>query len=58
LFAHAEAELEAIDKEPIAPADKLSRKREMVLSLGQKALLENEAWPHAHRERPVEQPIA
>jgi hypothetical protein len=35
------------------PAEPLSRKREIVLTFGQKALLENEAWLRAHRERPV-----
>jgi hypothetical protein len=54
LFTHAEAELAAIDQEAIGPPDKLSRKREIVLTLGQRALLENEAWLRAHRERPVE----
>jgi hypothetical protein len=57
LFSRAEAELEAIDKEVGEPAERLSRKREVVLTLGQKALLENEAWLRAHRERPVEQVI-
>jgi hypothetical protein len=57
MFRRAEAELEAIDKEAGEPAERLLRKREIVLTLGQKALLENEAWLRAHRERPVEQVI-
>ena len=55
MFTCAKVELEAIDKETIGPAEKLSPKREIVLILGQKALLENESWLRAYRERPFEQ---
>jgi hypothetical protein len=54
-FTLGKAELEAIDRSNAD--DKLSHKRDIVLALGQKALLENEDWLRANRERPVEQVV-
>lgn len=54
IFKRAKTTTAAIYSSELNPSEKESRRRELLFSLGQDALAENERWLRAHRERPVE----
>ena len=54
IFKRADVATAAISSSELSPSEKESRRREVLFSLGQDALAENERWLRAHRERQVE----